>query len=84
MWNVVANLRSEHIYIKEQKLGTLRAVAMIPKGRVQNAEQAMEDAELIAKAPQMAGLLAEIKQEGYVSYSLEKKINKLLGDTDGN
>lgn len=84
MWNVVANLRSDHIYIKEQTQGTLRAVAMIPKGRVQNTERAMKDAELIAKAPQMAQLLAEIRGEGYLSYSLEKKINKLLGDSDGN
>jgi len=84
MWEVVANGRSKHIYIKEQKENKMRAVAMIPTGIVNNTERALEDAELISKAPEMAQLLAEIRRDGYLSYSSEKKINRLIGDADGN
>ena len=48
MWEVVANGRSKHIYIKEQKENKMRAVAIISTGMVNNTERALEDAELIA------------------------------------
>lgn len=85
MWEVVTNGHSNHIYIKEKfPDDSIRAIAMIPTGMINNTKQAMEDAEMMAKAPEMAQLLAEIRGEGYLSYSLEKRINDLLGDADGN
>ena len=77
MWKVVNNQRSKHIYIKDEKENSIRAVAMIPTGMM--SEQSQEDAQLIADAPKMRQLLTEIKSEGYLSFSLERKINDLLG-----
>ena len=77
MWKVVNNQRSKHIYIKDEKESSIRAVAMIPTGML--SEQSQEDAQLIADAPKMRQLLEEIKGEGYLSFSLERKINDLLG-----
>ena len=77
MWKVVNNQRSKHIYIKDEKENSIRAVAMIPAGMM--SERSQEDAQLIADAPKMRQLLTEIKSEGYLSFSLERKINDLLG-----
>ena len=77
MWKVVNNQKSKHIYIKDEKENSIRAVAMIPTGML--SEQSQEDAQLIADAPKMRQLLEEIKGEGYLSFSLERKINDLLG-----
>lgn len=77
-WKVSANNRSDHIYIKEKKGNTLRKVAMIINGMVSNKKQSMEDAQLIAKAPQMERLLKKIKNEN-VSAEIKEEIKDLLG-----